>query len=67
MCCLFCVEVAKENVKPKEFWKLFTEISQSEDQKHMDELLKAVRNTSQEFQTDIVLNQLGEGKVKQYE
>ena len=62
-----CIDVAKEKVKPQEFWKLYTEISQSEDMKHLDELLKAIKSTSQEYQTDVVLNKMGEGKVKQYE
>lgn len=59
--------MAKEKISPDGYWKLFTEIARSEDQKHMKELLDAIKKTSQEFQVKVVLSQTGEREVKQYE
>lgn len=47
--CLLCIEVAKEAIKPADFWRNYKEISEE----HMEELVKAVANTSIDYQLEI--------------
>lgn len=47
--CLLCIEVAKENVRPKDFWRNFREVPED----HMKELIEKVSNTSIDYQLEL--------------
>jgi hypothetical protein len=47
-----CVEIAKENMKPKDFWRNYREVPED----HMDEVIEAVSNTSVEYQLELADN-----------
>jgi len=53
--CLICVEVAKESIKPKDFWNNFREIIGSE---HEKEVIEAIKKTSPEFQNELTKHAL---------
>jgi hypothetical protein len=53
--CLLCIEVAKEAVRPKDFWRNYREVSEE----HMPELIKTVSNTSIDYQLELA-NGVGE-------
>lgn len=44
--CLLCIEVSKQLVSPKDFWRNFKEVSED----HMYELLEVVNSTDFEYQ-----------------
>jgi hypothetical protein len=47
--CLLCIEVAKEAVRPKDFWRNFREISEE----HIPELIEAVSKTDLGYQEEL--------------
>lgn len=49
--CLFCAQVAKEQVTPQQFWSLYREINEDDD--HFIELMLAASGTSEEYQTKL--------------
>lgn len=51
--CLLCVEVAKETMKPDDFWRNFRELLVIDDPHHK-EVLDAVKKTSFEYQKGLV-------------
>lgn len=51
--CMFCVQVQQEQLKPKEFWKLYREIYMTEDSKHKEELWSALYKTSDRYQEEL--------------
>lgn len=51
--CILCSEVSKENLKPKEFWSFYKEISIANDSVHLKELLENLLKTSDEYQTEL--------------
>jgi hypothetical protein len=53
--CLLCVEVVKQNIKPKDFWKNFREIIGTS---HEKEVIEAVKKTTPEFQTELTKHAL---------
>lgn len=53
MCCMFCVEIAKELVTPKQVWSLYRELLTSEDTEHVVEFLASVSQTSETFQNEL--------------
>lgn len=44
--CLLCTEVIKEQIKPKDFWRNYREISED----HRQDVIAVVANTSYEYQ-----------------
>ena len=48
--CLLCVEIAKQSIKPSDFWKNFREIIGSEHEKEVIEVLK---KSPKEFQEEL--------------
>lgn len=55
MCCMLCIEVARENIKPKDFWNNFREIIGTP---HEKEVIEAVKKTTPEFQTELTKHAL---------
>jgi len=55
--CMLCVEIAKENLKPKEFWQNFKEV----DEEHVRELIVAVQQTSESYQESLAQEALSQG------
>ena len=49
--CLICVEITKETLKPKDFWRNYREITFTD--KHEEELIKALESTSKQYQKDL--------------
>lgn len=47
--CLLCIEVAKEAIKPRDFWRNYREIPEE----HVDELIKVVSKTNPEYQAEL--------------
>lgn len=52
--CLICVDIALEKAKPKDIMKFMVELTELEDQKHVEELTKAVSSTSIPYQMEVV-------------
>lgn len=51
--CLFCVELQKENLSAKQVSKLFSELLQSGDKKHLDNYEQIVRSLSEEYKEEL--------------
>lgn len=51
MCCFMCIEVAKEQVSPQQFWMLYRDVNENDD--HFIELMLAASGTSEEYQTKL--------------
>jgi hypothetical protein len=48
--CLLCIEVAKENIKPKDFWRNYREIIGTS---HEKEVIEAIKKTSDKYQIEL--------------
>ena len=53
--CLLCIEVAKENIKSKDFWRNFREIIGTP---HEKEVIEAIKTTSPEYQEELTKHAL---------
>lgn len=51
--CLLCIEIAKENMKPKEFWGNYKELVLTDDNDHWKEVIDNVKKTSPEYQKQL--------------
>lgn len=52
--CLLCIEVAKEAVKPADFWRNYKEVLQTEaNGDHWREVVETVKKTSPEYQAEL--------------
>ena len=48
--CLLCVEVLKEKLSAKDFWRNYREMA---DEEHREVVIKAVTKTSYEYQAEL--------------
>lgn len=51
--CLLCIEIAKENVKPKDFWNNYRELLKTDPGDHWREVVNEVKKTSPEYQQEL--------------
>lgn len=51
--CLLCKEIAKETLKPREFWGNYKELILTDDDNHWSEVIEAVKKTSPEYQKEL--------------
>jgi hypothetical protein len=47
--CLICIELSKENIKPRDFWHNFREVEAD----HVQDVVVAVLNTSEAYQAEL--------------
>jgi hypothetical protein len=50
---MLCIEVSKEKVTPKQFWKLYRELFIANDDKHLKELHEAKDKTSLDYRLQL--------------
>lgn len=51
--CKLCIDIAKETMKPEDFWRNFRELLVIDDP-HQKEVLEAVKKASFEYQKKLV-------------
>jgi hypothetical protein len=51
--CLLCIEIAKENIKPKDFWRNYQELLRTDPGDHWREVVEKVKKTSPEYQKEL--------------
>lgn len=56
---MLCVEVIKQKMTPKEFWRNFKELQIPIE--HQKELCEAIEKTSEQYQKELASAALGEG------
>jgi hypothetical protein len=47
-----CIEIAKENLKPADFWRNYKELLLT-DEEHWKEVIETVKKTSEEYQKEL--------------
>ena len=52
--CFVCTEIALEKAKPNDIMRFLVELAELEDQKHIEEVAKAVGQTSIPYQMEIL-------------
>lgn len=53
--CLLCVEIAKQSIKPKDFWNNFREIIGTD---HEKEVIEVIKKSPLEFQEELTKHTL---------
>ena len=57
--CLICIETAKGNVQPKDFWRAYRELIDT-DHDHATEVIELISNQSIEFQEALAIEAMKE-------